>query len=197
LPIAGWGWHGDGVIVQPTLFLTVGLPGAGKTTLAMRLADERRALRLTPDEWMAPLFGHSDAAGRRDILEGRMVWTAYEVLRGGASVILDFGCWSGEERYAIRAIAESTGATFELRYVEIAEPERRARAARRWLEHPESTFPMTDDDHDQFLVLCQPPTADELAYAPIPVPPSGFDSWQQWASERWPTLPRLDVPAMT
>jgi predicted kinase len=119
------------VTTPPTLVLTVGLPGVGKTTLARQLAQERRILRLTPDDWMAPLFGHNDAAGRRDILEGRMVWTAHEVLRSGASVILDFGCWSPEERYALRAIAESTGADFELRYVTIAEPERRARARSR------------------------------------------------------------------
>lgn len=169
----GGGWHGEYVIARPTLFLTVGLPGAGKTTLARQLADERRILRLTPDEWMAPLFGHSDADGRRDILEGRMIWTAHEVLRSGASVILDFGCWSSDERYAIRTIAESTGAGFVLRYVKIAESERRARASRRWREHPESTFPMTDADHDRFLALCQPPTAKELAHAALPAPPSG------------------------
>ncbi len=34
----------------PTLFLTVGLPGAGKTTRAMELASAHRILRLTPDE---------------------------------------------------------------------------------------------------------------------------------------------------
>lgn len=38
-----------------TLFLTVGLPGAGKTTRARQLAKEHSALRLTPDEWMIPL----------------------------------------------------------------------------------------------------------------------------------------------
>jgi predicted kinase len=181
------------VHVRPTLFLTVGLPGAGKTTLAKQIADEWRILRLTPDEWMAPLFGDSDADGRRDILEGRMIWTAHEVLRSGASVILDFGCWSSDERYAIRAIAESTGARFELRHADLAEPERRARATRRWRDHPGSTFPMTEADHDRFVALWQPPTPQELSYAPLPAPPSGFDSWQQWASIRWPTLPRLDI----
>jgi predicted kinase len=191
----GGGWHGQPVIVRPTLFLTVGLPGAGKTTLARQLADELRILRLTPDEWMAPLFGDSEADGRRDILEGRMIWTAREVLRSGVSVILDFGCWSSDERYAIRAIVESADARFELRYVSIDEPERRARASRRWLEHPESTFPMTDADHDRFMALCQPPTAEELAYGPLPAPPSGVESWAHWASVRWPTLPRLDVSA--
>jgi predicted kinase len=177
---------------RPVLRLTVGLPGAGKTTLARRLAQELSVLRLTPDEWMAPLFGDSDAGGRRDILEGRLIWVAHQVLVSGSSVILDFGCWSPEERYAIRAISELAGAGFELWYLEIPEPERRARAEHRWRTAPETTFPMSDADHDRYLALCRPPSEAELAYGPMPEPPAGFASWPQWAAERWPTLPRLD-----
>ena len=92
---------------RPTLFFTVGLPGVGKTTRAKELASTHRILRLTPDDWMAPLFGRSDADGRRDMLEGRMIWVAHEVLASGSSVVLDFGCWSASERYAIRVIAET------------------------------------------------------------------------------------------
>lgn len=76
---------------RPTLHLTVGLPGIGKTTLVRRIAVEGSILRLSPDEWMAPLFGDLDADGRRDILEGRMIWVAYRVLGSGSSVVLDFG----------------------------------------------------------------------------------------------------------
>ena len=101
-------------VVTPILFLTVGLPGVGKTTAAKRIAEERRILRLTPDDWMAPLFGESDADGRRDILEGRMIWTALQVLASGSSVVLDFGCWSAEERYAIRYLTEAAGGDFQL-----------------------------------------------------------------------------------
>ena len=179
--------------LRPTLFLTVGLPGAGKTTRARELARERSILRLTPDDWMAPLFGHNDAAGRRDILEGRMLWVAHEVLGSGASVILDFGCWSPDERYAIRAIAELAGADFTIEYLELPEAERRARCDRRWAQAPETTFEMTSEDHDRFVSLCQPPSASELANGPIPRPPLAFETWPQWASDRWPTLPRLDT----
>jgi predicted kinase len=56
-----------------TLFLIVGLPGAGKTMRAMDLAEEHAALRLTPDAWMIPLFGDPQAVGKRDVLEGRPV----------------------------------------------------------------------------------------------------------------------------
>ncbi|MDQ3306829.1 MAG: ATP-binding protein [Actinomycetota bacterium] len=174
------------------LHLTVGMPGAGKTTLARRIADEVGILRLTPDEWMAPLFNDSDADGRRDILEGRMIWVAHEVLRSRSSVVLDFGCWSPDERYAIRAIAESTDARFDLLYVSIDEGECRARTASRWESAPETTFPMSDADHDRFLALCKPPSPAELSYAPIPDAPSGFENWFHWASHRWPSLPRFD-----
>jgi predicted kinase len=178
--------------VPPVLHLTVGLPGAGKTTLARRIAADERILRLTPDEWMAPLFGHHDAAGRRDILEGRMIWVAHQVLVSRSSVVLDFGCWSAEERYAIRAVAESAGAAFDLREVSVDEQTRRARAAARWESEPEATFPMSESDHDGYVSAYQPPSPAELAGGSTPAPPAGFDGWLHWASDRWPTLPRLD-----
>jgi predicted kinase len=55
------------------LYLLTGLPGTGKTTRAEELEHDHHAVRLTPDEWMIPLFGDSDPNGRRDILEGRFV----------------------------------------------------------------------------------------------------------------------------
>jgi hypothetical protein len=45
---------------QPTLFLTVGLPCTGKTTVARRIEIEQRALRLTKDEWVKALYGHEN-----------------------------------------------------------------------------------------------------------------------------------------
>ena len=68
---------------------------------------------------------------------------------------------------------------------------RRARA--RWETAPETTFPMSDEDHDRFLDLCLPPSAAELSYAPIPSAPAGCADWFDWAVRRWPTLPRFDT----
>ena len=177
------------VHLPPTLFLTVGLPGAGKTTRAKELAAEHRILRLTPDEWMAPLFGDSDADGRRDVLEGRMIWVAHQVLTSGSGVVLDFGCWSADERWAIRVITELAGGRFELVHLRTSDEERRRRAAARWRDAPETTFPMTDADHDRFLALVDPPARAELEHGPVPPPPPGHASWPHWASRRWPSLP--------
>ncbi|GAA1604552.1 hypothetical protein GCM10009804_71040 [Kribbella hippodromi] len=43
------------------LVLIVGLPGAGKSRWARKVEADRKALRLTPDEWMHALFGAGDA----------------------------------------------------------------------------------------------------------------------------------------
>ena len=87
----------------------VGLPGAGKTTRARKLAAEHRALRLSPDAWMIPLFGESEADGKRDVLEGRLIWVALQALRLGTSVVLNFGFWARDERSALRWPARSDG----------------------------------------------------------------------------------------
>jgi predicted kinase len=76
-----------------TLYVTVGLPGAGKTTRARQLEIEKQAIRLTPDEWMIPLFGAPGVGGPRDILEGRFIWLAVQAVQRGTNAILDFGVW--------------------------------------------------------------------------------------------------------
>jgi hypothetical protein len=43
-------------VAPVTLYLVVGLPGAGKTTRARELEATLPALRLTPDEWQWALF---------------------------------------------------------------------------------------------------------------------------------------------
>ena len=107
--------------LQPTLFIMVGLPAAGKSTVAREIESTNRALRLSPDEWMIPLFGESDADGRRDLLEGLLIDVAVRALHLGMNVILDFGLWGRDERTALRTFGEAAGAHVVLRYVDVDE----------------------------------------------------------------------------
>ena len=171
-----------------SLFLLVGLPGAGKTTRAQRLAVQRQAVRLTPDEWMIPLFGESDAGGKRDVLEGRFLTLALQLLRLAASVVLDFGCWSRAERSAIRALAGSTGAAFALVYLPIDRDTQLARIGRRWSDAPSSTFVMTAEDVDRWRAMFEEPSPAELrGIESVPVP-AGYADWIDWARTRWPSF---------
>ncbi|MGW7425442.1 AAA family ATPase [Streptomyces sp. NPDC054813] len=171
-----------------TLFLTVGLPGAGKTTKARHLAKEHNALRLTPDEWMIPLFGESGEDGKRDVLEGRLLSIALEVLRLGTDVVLDFGCWSRDERSAIRRLAQSANASCRLVYLPVDRETQRARIAHRQASAPEQTFPMTETDLSRWRARFEEPDAAELAGHDIGAPPPGWPTWPEWAADRWPSL---------
>ena len=169
----------------------VGLPSAGKTSRARELASTRHALRLTPDEWMIPLFGQEQPEGKRNVVEGRLIWVALSALRLGVDVVLDFGVWAKVERSALRALAASVGATSELVYLPVDAEEQWRRVQARALTDSATTFPMTRADLDRWWPLFQPPDPTELGTAELDPSPDGFDSWGAWAAQWWPTsLPR-------
>ncbi len=172
---------------QATLIVMVGLPACGKTTLARRLQAERGALRLTPDEWMKPLFDDSEADGKRDVLEGRFVWLALDALRAGVDVVLDFGVWSRNERSALRALAADAGARSELVYLAVAIDEQLDRIRSRNELDPSNSFDISESDLRHFATFFEEPDNDELEGTAIPAPPASSSSWREWASERWPT----------
>lgn len=169
------------------MFVLVGLPAAGKTTRARELAAEWHALRLTPDEWMIPLFGQNQPEGKRNVVEGRLLWLALAALRIGVNVVLDFGVWARVERSALRAMAASAGASCELVYLEIDEQEqwRRVQAVQR--PGAEMRFEMTEADLRGWRQTFEPPDATEMQSVEIEPPPPGFDSWAAWVAQWWPT----------
>jgi predicted kinase/predicted N-acetyltransferase YhbS len=111
-------------MTMPTLFLMCGLPGAGKTTVAKRLEHERRALRLTTDEWMRALFGPDLEAEGREAVEAIQWQVAARALELGLDVVLDFGVWTRAERDRYRAQAAALGARVELVLVDAPLDER-------------------------------------------------------------------------
>ena len=170
-----------------TLFLMVGLPGAGKTTRAQELAVAHSALRLTPDHWMNPLFGDSMADGKRWVLEGRLISVALQVLRLGTSVVLDYGLWGRDERSALRWLARSAGAACQVVYVPVDKDVQLARIAHRQATAPRQTFPMSEADVDRWREQFQVPDAAELDGGEIPTPPAGWPGWTEWAVDHWPS----------
>ncbi len=171
----------------PKMFVMVGLPAAGKTSRARELASAWSALRLTPDEWMIPLFGQEQPEGKRNVLEGRLIWLALSALRIGINVVLDFGVWGKDERLALRALAASVGATSELVYLPVDEKEQWRRVQARPLTDAATTFEMTKADLERWRQIFQPPDTTELETADIDPPPEGFDSWEAWVAQWWPT----------
>jgi predicted kinase len=153
---------------RPSLYLTCGLPGSGKTTLARRLERERRALRLTGDEWLHTL--HPALSGAEldvDALRGpveRLQWeTALRVLTIGCDVVLDFGVVTRKERDRCRAGARDVGARVVLCLLDPPLDELWDRLSRRNGDLPVGAFGCSRDELPASSRFFERPTDEELS----------------------------------
>lgn len=110
---------------MPTVHLISGPLGAGKTTLARRIASEQGALRFSLDEWVMQLFG-SEAPepmrfewwAERCRRCRERIWSVCEdVLERELDVVLDFGLPHVAERREIREQALRAGASVQLHVI--------------------------------------------------------------------------------
>lgn len=147
---------------MPTLFLICGLPGSGKTTLAMRLERERRALRLTADEWMARIVGDGNDGAKRAVVEKVQWEITQRALSLGVDVILESGFWARSERDEFRTRAAALGADTKLYYLDVPLDELKRRLTLRNAALPPDTFHVDVDQLDSWARGFEPPTADEL-----------------------------------
>ena len=127
-----------------TAHLLFGFVGSGKTTLAKELERRHRAIRFTPDEWMARLFGKDPhvaifkekQAAILELLEP--VWT--RCLHLGVDIVLDYGFWSRAERDYVRKLVESSGGQVLLYSVECPPEEARRRVLARNRQNHRSLY---------------------------------------------------------
>ncbi|AOF92422.1 ATP-binding protein [Sinorhizobium sp. RAC02] len=153
---------------SPTLYLTCGLPGSGKTTLAKQLEQSAGAIRLTGDDWLQALFpemttDEAENGPLRAKIEKLQWRVALRALELGCNVIVDWGIWSRKERDDLRNAALSVGAKVILCLLDPPLAELWERVSRRNEERPFGAFQMTEADLIRWSHLFERPAADELA----------------------------------
>jgi predicted kinase len=147
---------------MPTLHLICGLPGSGKTTLALRLEQELPALRLTPDEWMARIVGDGHNEAARAAVEAVQEDLAHRAMDLGLDVILENGFWSKEERNAYRQRAASNGNAVKVHFLDVPLEELWRRVEERNASMPPDTFHITRQQLESWWNVFERPTAAEL-----------------------------------
>lgn len=146
----------------PRLVLVCGLPGAGKTTLARRLAVEIPAVRLCPDEWMTGLRFDLYDETARDRIELLFWQLAQNLLRLGQSVILESGFWLRTDRNEKRVGARALGAAVELHYLDVSIDELCRRIELR-ARSGQATVLITREQLEHWSQSFEAPGPDELS----------------------------------
>jgi uncharacterized glyoxalase superfamily protein PhnB/predicted kinase len=129
--------------------LILGPVGAGKSTFARRLARERRALRLSLDEWMAALFSPDrPEVGRREWYVERRARCTEQILavakaagNAASDVVLELGLLRRDERERCYTWIETAAFALTIYVLDAAREVRRERVALRNVTQGE-TFSM-------------------------------------------------------
>jgi predicted kinase len=138
----------------------VGLPGAGKTTLAREI-ERQGALRLTPDEWMEAMGIPLLDEPQRARIEALLWRVAARALELGVDVVLDFGFWSRAERDDFRSRARALGADAVIHFLDAPMSELVARNAARRTGPALRGYASTEEDLARWAQLFEPPTSVE------------------------------------
>jgi predicted kinase len=131
------------------IHLIVGPVGAGKSTFALRLAREQRAVRLNLDEWMAALFrpdrpttGVMEWYVERTGRCLRQIWTLTQrLLEVETSVVLEIGLIQRRERAAFFERVDVSGHGLTIYALDAPRELRRQRVQERNAQQGE-TFSM-------------------------------------------------------
>ena len=150
-------------VEKARLVVITGLPGSGKTSLAVRLAASMDAVRMCPDDWMKVSGIDLWDAEVRSRIEQLQLDLTLELLARGRDVIIEWGVWTRQERDHLRDAAREVGAAVELRYVTAPIDELWRRIVQRDVEGRWGSRSITRAELEEWWRIYEPPTDGEIA----------------------------------
>jgi predicted kinase len=147
---------------KPKLYLLVGYPGAGKTTLSRLIAERTGAVHLWADVERHKLFGeatHSHAESLK--LYDYLNTEAEKLLAAGHSVVFDTNFNFRADRDLLREIASRNGAETVVIWIQLPKEAAKQRVVNKIDKRNGYRVAMTETQFDAITSKLEPPTDDE------------------------------------
>lgn len=148
-----------------TLHILCGKIASGKSTLAIRLANQPGCIILSEDSWLSLLFKESmnsveDYIHYSARLKSAITPHVIALLRAGVTVVLDFPANTLASRQWIMSIIEASGAHHQLHYLAASDEVCKARLHQR-NKAGEHDFAATDAQFDFITAYFVEPQPEE------------------------------------
>jgi predicted kinase len=144
------------------LYLLIGYPGAGKTTVAKIIHEATGAVHLWSDIERHKMFGHPTHSEAESLqLYDELNRRTEVLLAEGRSAVFDTNFNFYEDRRKLREIADRQGAETVVIWITIPEQLARARAIGTSLKRNGYHTRMTKEHFNEIVSKLEPPTKDE------------------------------------
>jgi predicted kinase len=151
--------------IMSRFHLLCGPCGAGKTSYAIKLADELSAVRFSSDEWIKKLYDDSLSSEMFTAYQTsvrNLAWDyALRIADLGIDSIMDFGFWTRKGRDKARQLITDHGHSYVLYYVTAPQYIRKQRVLRRSQE--EDQLKIDEAAFDKFEHMFESPDDDECS----------------------------------
>ncbi|HSW85822.1 MAG TPA: AAA family ATPase [Candidatus Saccharimonadales bacterium] len=147
---------------KPKLYLLIGYPGAGKTTVSKYIAEYFRASHIWADHERQLKFGHPTHSNDESIkLYEDLNHRVEKLLSQGKSVVFDTNFNFFADRQKLREIAERYGAKSIILWVTLAKELAKSRAVDIHDSRNGYPYAMTDQQFESIVSKLQPPRDNE------------------------------------
>ncbi len=147
---------------KPVLYLFLGYPGAGKTTVAQLIAKHTGAVHIWADLERHKLFDqptHDEAESRQ--LYDKLNQTTAQLLSQGKSVVFDTNFNRFDDRELLRGIAAKHGAESKLVWLTTPTDVAKERAVHANVVRNGYEFKMSAEQFSKIASHLEPPREDE------------------------------------
>ena len=154
------------MVPETTLHFFCGKMAAGKSTLAVELANDTSAILLIEDDWLSHLYPEEItdiqeyirySVRLKNILSGHVA----SLLSHGVSVVLDFPANTKDQRNWFRDIYEKANASHTLHFVDVSNDICKRQLKERSKDKPEGSAFTSDAEFDAITKYFQAPSEDE------------------------------------